>query len=152
MGGGDRGYPGVQGGELRVFLAAGEAHNEPRLPVGLVGSSPRRGSRLTELSAFPPRAPTAAASAFARGHENGRPGTRRCRPRRAPSIARGAVIGLLHHGAHVAAAIVAVTIHHAAMFCGFRDIEGYSGVRDVMRSLFFSAACRHKKMACSRKD
>jgi hypothetical protein len=30
--------------------------------------------------------------------------------------------------------------------------EGYSGVRDVMWSLFFPTACRHKKTACSRKD
>jgi len=31
-------------------------------------------------------------------------------------------------------------------------IEGYSGVRDVMRNLSFLAAWRHKMMACSRKD
>ena len=31
-------------------------------------------------------------------------------------------------------------------------IEGYSAVRDVMRNLFPQAACRHKKMACPRKD
>lgn len=30
--------------------------------------------------------------------------------------------------------------------------EGYSGVRNVTRSLSFPAACRHKMMTCSRKD
>ena len=30
--------------------------------------------------------------------------------------------------------------------------EGYSGVRDVTGSLAVPAACRYKKMACSRKD
>lgn len=30
--------------------------------------------------------------------------------------------------------------------------EGYSGVRDVMRNLSSPTACRHKRMACSRKD
>jgi hypothetical protein len=34
----------------------------------------------------------------------------------------------------------------------YENLEGYSGVRNVMRSLSFPAACRHKKMACSRKD
>ena len=32
---------------------------------------------------------------------------------------------------------------------GFRVNEGYSASRDVMRSLFLSAACHHKRMACS---
>jgi hypothetical protein len=32
------------------------------------------------------------------------------------------------------------------------DNEGYSAVRDVMRNLFSQAACRHKRMACPRKD
>ena len=31
-------------------------------------------------------------------------------------------------------------------------IEGYSGIPDVMRGLSFPAACRHKRMTCSRKD
>ena len=31
----------------------------------------------------------------------------------------------------------------------FGQIEGYSGTRDVMRSLFLPAACRHKRMTCS---
>jgi hypothetical protein len=34
----------------------------------------------------------------------------------------------------------------------FRDNEGYSAVRDVMRNLFPQAACRRKRMACPRKD
>jgi acetyl esterase/lipase len=33
-----------------------------------------------------------------------------------------------------------------------QDYEGYSAVRDVMRNLFPQAACRHKRMACPRKD
>jgi WD40 repeat protein len=36
--------------------------------------------------------------------------------------------------------------------CNGWNKEGYSGVRDVMRSLSFPTACRHKRMACSRKD
>jgi hypothetical protein len=31
-------------------------------------------------------------------------------------------------------------------------LEGYSGVRDVTWGLSFPAACRYKRMACSRKD
>jgi len=30
--------------------------------------------------------------------------------------------------------------------------EGYSGALDVMRNLFYLAACLHKRMACSGKD
>jgi type II secretory pathway pseudopilin PulG len=32
------------------------------------------------------------------------------------------------------------------------QIEGYSGMQDVMRNLFHPATCRHKRMACPRKD
>jgi hypothetical protein len=35
---------------------------------------------------------------------------------------------------------------------GWTVNEGYSAVRDVMRNLFPPAACRHKGMACPRKD
>jgi hypothetical protein len=60
--------------------------------------------------------------------------------------------GCTRRAEHAGTRLQYSTATGAATFGHVEDFEGYSGIRDVMRSLSFPTACRHKRMACSRKD